>query len=201
MLDIFDIILFCSDFNFNSGRHNLRVFQKTRVCTTVSLLRCLQKIRTYVQINLNCVSLFLPVLAKKMEVKDIKPRWLSAKDIAIRDDTPFKKDAGEKIAGVGRNPLSWEPFSDHDSGMIEDKWQELKRKPSANPRVLPVSGDGLFEANVKDHEFYPIYWKCKTFEIRRFGASLHLEEYGSYRKDLGSILANFIYKLSLRVDF
>jgi hypothetical protein len=88
--------------------------------------------------------------------------WFKAKDVAKKDNTPFKK---KPLAT--NSPQVWEPFSVVDNEIIEQKYLQVLDNEELDPLVVTVGHDGLYEVNTKTFEFAPIYWDGPIYEVRR----------------------------------
>ncbi|KAJ2998665.1 hypothetical protein HDV02_004196 [Globomyces sp. JEL0801] len=90
-------------------------------------------------------------------------RWFRATDVAKVDETPLRASKA-----TGKVPQVWQPFTDTDSSILENLYNNLTDESSKEDCCfLPYEFDGLYEANVKNLEYYPIFWSGATYEIRR----------------------------------
>lgn len=86
----------------------------------------------------------------EQQVLHLAPRWFQAKDVPLRDLAHFSHKSSKKL---NSKPTEWEPFSQSDSLILEQAYQQRISNPSATK--VSVGNDFLYEADVLKREISP----------------------------------------------
>jgi hypothetical protein len=83
-----------------------------------------------------------------MNSQALIPTWFKAQDVVLRDLTPFTTPKQQKNS----KPLIWKPFSNTDSLLLDDLFNDRFKSES---KSVAVGEDALYEADILKYEISP----------------------------------------------